>query len=70
MALGITSIFGEKRPILCVTEKNTKRQSPYWFGDPQIGICKNSKFGDPRTSSGFIPIWRPTSIREQFVDDK
>jgi len=23
MALGITSIFGEKRPILCVTEKKT-----------------------------------------------
>ena len=38
MALGITSIFGEKRPILCMTEKNTKkaipilvRGSPNWY---------------------------------------
>jgi len=38
MALGITSIFVEKRPILCVTEKNTKKaipelvqESPNWF---------------------------------------
>jgi len=28
MALRITSIFVEKRPILCVTEKNTKKAIP------------------------------------------
>ena len=32
-AIWIASIFGEKRPILYVTEKNTKKQSLYWFGD-------------------------------------
>ena len=26
--VGIASIFGEKRPILCVTEKNTKKAIP------------------------------------------
>ena len=28
MALRITSIFAEKRPILCVTEKNTRKAIP------------------------------------------
>jgi hypothetical protein len=32
-AIRIASIFGEKRPILCVTEKTPKKQSPYWNGD-------------------------------------
>ncbi len=60
MALGITSIFVEKRPILCVTEKNTKKQSLKWFGDLRIGSRQNSQFGDSQTTSGFIPIWGPT----------
>jgi len=56
MALGNTSIFGKKRPILCVTEKNTKkaipelvRGAPNWFpskfpiwGSPnQFGVHSN-----------------------------
>jgi hypothetical protein len=64
MALWMTSIFGEKRPILCVTKKNTKKAIPILVrGLPEsvwVGICQNSKLGSPQTSSGFIPIWGPT----------
>ncbi len=39
---GSASIFGEKTPILCVTEKKTKKkQSPYWYGDPRIGLGRD-----------------------------
>jgi len=63
-AIRIASIFGEKRPILCVTEKNTKKATPILVrGLPKsvwVGICQNSKLGSPQTSLGFIPIWGPT----------
>ena len=63
MALGITSIFGEKRPILCVTEKkNTKKAIPYG-GLPKsvwVGICQNSKWGVPKPVRGSF----------QFVDQQ
>ena len=66
MELGITSIFGEKRPILCVTERNTKKAIPILvWGLPKsvwVGICQDSKLGSPQTTSGFIPIWGPTHI--------
>jgi len=57
-------IFGEKRPILCVTEKNTKKAIPILErGLPEsvwVGICQYSKSGSPRSGMGFIPIWGPT----------
>jgi hypothetical protein len=53
----IASIFGEKRPILCVTEKNTKKAIPISErGLPEL----ISKSGSPRIGMGFIPIWGPT----------
>ena len=45
MALGITSIFGEKRPILCVTEKKTKKAIPILVG------------GSPNWFLSKFPIW-------------
>ena len=45
MALRITSIFVEKRTILCVTEKNTKK------GNPRTGS------GIPELIPVKIPIW-------------
>ncbi len=63
-AIRIASIFGEKRPIMCVTEKHTKKAIPISErGLPEsvwIGICQYSKSGSPRISLGFIPIWGPT----------
>jgi hypothetical protein len=60
----IASIFGEKRPILCVTEENTKKAIPISKrGLPEsvwLGICQYSKSGSPRIGLGFIPIWGPT----------
>jgi len=45
MALRITSIFVEKRPILCVTEKKHKK------GNPRTGS------GIPELIPVKIPIW-------------
>jgi len=63
-AIQIASIFGEKRPILCLTEKNTKKAIPILErGLPEsvwVGICQYSKLGSPRSGMGFIPIWGPT----------
>ena len=48
MALGITSIFGEKRPILCVTEKNTKKAIPILVrGSPNWYLSKFQIWGSP-----------------------
>jgi hypothetical protein len=57
-AIRIASIFGEKRPILCVTEKtHTKKAIPISVrGLPEL----ISKSGSPRIDLGFIPIWGPT----------
>jgi hypothetical protein len=54
-AIRIASIFGEKRPILCVTEK---KAIPIGTGLPE-SISKSGM--EPRIGSGFIPIWGPTS---------
>ena len=65
MVLGITSIFGEKRPILCVTGKNTKkaiptlvRGSPNWFGDSLL-CASPFRFWDPSFGVGmsWSPFW-------------
>ena len=48
-------------------KRDSKRGPHIGSGIPEsvwVGICQNSKFGDPRTSSGFIPIWGPT-----YMDD-
>jgi hypothetical protein len=38
-AIRIASIFGEKRPILCVTEKETPKKHPHiGTGTPRIGF--------------------------------
>ena len=43
-AIRIASIFGEKRPILCVTEKNTKKAIPI----SEWGLSESvSKLGSP-----------------------
>jgi hypothetical protein len=57
-AIRIASIFGEKRLILCVTEKtHTKKAIPISVrGLPEL----ISKSGSPRIDLGFIPIWGPT----------
>jgi hypothetical protein len=63
--VGIASIFGEKRPILCVTEKNTKKAILAKFGRklvPIRGLSEISKSGSPRIGMGFIPIWGPTRV--------
>ena len=58
---GIALISGEKRLILCVTEKNTKKAIPILErGLPEldwVGISQYSKTGSPRSSMGLIPIW-------------
>jgi len=64
MALEITSIFVEKTPILCVTGKNTKRQSPNWFRDPRIDSRQNSNLGIPE------PVRDSYQIGEQHTYDK
>jgi hypothetical protein len=52
--------FGEKRPILCMTEKNTKIAIPILEqGLPElvwVGIYQHSKSGSPRSGMGFNPI--------------
>ncbi len=54
---GLPQFFGEKRPISCVTEKNTKKAIPIPIrGLPEL----ISKSGSPRIGMGFIPIWGPT----------
>ena len=62
--VGIASILGEKRPILCVTEKKPKTSIPILvWGLPEsvwVGICQYSKSGSPHSAMGFIPIWGPT----------
>jgi hypothetical protein len=40
-AVVAAAAFGEKTPILCVTEKNKKKQSPYWYGDPRTGLGRD-----------------------------
>ena len=64
--VGIASIFGEKRPILCVTEMDTKKAIPVLeWGLPEsvwVGICQYSKSGSPRSGMGFIPTWGPAYI--------
>jgi hypothetical protein len=64
MALGWD--FGEKRPIVCTTEKNTKIAIPILErGLPElvwVGICQYSKWGSPRSGMVFIPIWGPTHL--------
>jgi len=38
----IASIFGEKRPILCVTEENTKKSNPHFeTWTPRIGLVRD-----------------------------
>jgi hypothetical protein len=48
--VGIASIFGEKRPILCATEKNTKKGIPIWvWGLPElvwVGIMSIIQIGE------------------------
>jgi len=60
-AIRIASIFGEKRPILCVTENKHQKSNPHMErGLPEsvwVGICQYSKSGSPRSGMGFIPIW-------------
>ena len=53
-AIRIASIFGEKRPILCVTEKKV---IPIGTGLPE----SISKSGMEPNGLGFIPIWGPSS---------
>ncbi len=63
---GSASIFGEKRLILCVTEKNYQKSNPHiGTGIPEsvwVGICQYSKLGSPHSDSGAIPIWGPTYL--------
>jgi len=41
-AIWIASIFGEKRPILCVTEKKHQKSNPHiGTGTPQIGLGRD-----------------------------
>ncbi len=48
MALRITSIYVEKRPILCVTEKNTKKAIPELVrGIPELIPVKIPIWGSP-----------------------
>ena len=40
--IGIASIFGEKRPILCVTEKKHQKSNPHiGTGTPRIGLGRD-----------------------------
>ena len=40
--VGIASIFGEKRPILCVTEKKHQKSNPHiGLGTPRIGLGRD-----------------------------
>ena len=42
-AIRIASIFGEKRPILCVTEKKDQKSNPHiGLGTPRIGLGRDS----------------------------
>jgi hypothetical protein len=60
---GLPQFFGEKRPISCVTEKNTKKAIPIPIrGLPEL----ISKSGSPRIGMGFIPIWGPTYTHMQI----
>jgi len=70
--LGFVSIWGPTK-LVPKLERHSKRGPHIGSGIPEsvwVGICHNSKFGDPRTSSGFIPIWGPTCMSLNSLTNK
>ena len=63
--------FWQEKANLVRDWKNTKKAIPILVrGLPElvwVGICQNSKLGSPQTSSGFIPIWGPTTSTVEQV---
>ncbi len=62
MALGITSIFDKKRPILCVTEKKHQKGNPHiGSGIPELVSVKIPNLGIPE------PVWGLFQFGDQHI---